>query len=234
MSTVAVIPARYGSTRFPGKPLADVSGKPMLQRVYEQVCAAPGLDRVIIATDDERIVAATKAFGAQAVMTSPDCASGTDRVAEAVADIPADYVINVQGDQVLLEGAALARMIAELQQGLAMATIAVPAEEGDEADPNAVKVVLDNRGFALYFSRATIPYARNARHSTLLKHIGIYGFARRALFDFTALAPSPLELTESLEQLRALENGIPIKVIVSKGRFYEINTPEDRERLNVK
>ncbi len=231
MVTVAVIPARYGSTRFPGKPLADVGGKPMLQRVYEQVCAAPGLDRVVIATDDERIRAAASGFGAPAVMTSPACASGTDRVAEAVRDIPADYVVNIQGDQVVMEGAALAAMIAALQSGEAMTTIAVPAAEADLADPNAVKVVLDRRGYALYFSRAAIPYVRAAGQYPLLKHIGIYGFARRTLLEFTALPPSPLELTESLEQLRALENGIPIKVVVSRGRFHEINTPEDRERL---
>lgn len=231
MVTVAVIPARYGSTRFPGKPLADVGGKPMLQRVYEQVCAAPGLDRVVIATDDERICAAASGFGATAVMTSPACASGTDRVAEAVRDIPADYIVNIQGDQVVMEGAALAAMIAALQSGEAMTTIAVPAAEVDLADPNAVKVVLDRRGYALYFSRAAIPYVRAAGRCPLLKHIGIYGFARRTLQEFTALPPSPLELTESLEQLRALENGIPIKVVVSRGRFHEINTPEDRERL---
>lgn len=231
MQIVAVIPARYASSRFPGKPLTDIGGKPMLQLVYEQAALCPGVDKVIIATDDERIRAAAAAFGAQAVMTSAACNSGTDRVAEAVRETPADAVINIQGDQVILDTAALGAMIEALRQGCPMVTLAAPAQAEDAADPNCVKIVMDRRGYALYFSRAPIPYARATGHAPLLKHVGIYGFNRETLFEFTSLPQSPLELSESLEQLRALENGIPIKVVISQGNFFEINTPEDRERL---
>lgn len=231
MQVVAVIPARYASSRFPGKPLSDIGGKPMLQVVYEQACACPGIDRVVIATDDERIRDAAAGFGASAVMTSTACRSGTDRVAEAVRDLPAEAVINIQGDQVVLDTTVLAAMIEALRQGCPMVTVAAPALPEDAADPNSVKVVTDRRGYALYFSRAAIPYPRSEGHFNLLKHVGLYGFNRETLFAFTSMPQSPLELTESLEQLRALENGIPIKVVLSAGTFYEINTPEDRERL---
>ncbi len=228
---VAVIPARYASSRFPGKPLALLGGKPMIEHVWEQTRACPGIDEVLVATDDERIRQAVEAFGGCAVMTSPACASGTDRVAEALEGRRADIVVNVQGDQVLLDGQALCGMLRELQAGCPMATIAVPAEREEASDSNCVKVVCALDGTALYFSRAPIPFARQAGQAPLLKHIGIYGFSRQALERFMRLPPSPLERAESLEQLRALENGIPLKVIVAGGRFYEINTPEDHARI---
>lgn len=231
MKAVAVIPARFASTRFPGKPLADLAGKTMIQRIYEQVAACGDIEQVLVATDDGRIRDAVTAFGGDVVMTSPECASGTDRVAQAVACLDAGIVVNVQGDQVVLDLEALSRLVRDLKNGDGMATIAVPALPEDRDDPNSVKVVCDARGYALYFSRSPIPFPRNAGHSVMLKHIGIYGFDIGTLKRFTSLAPSPLELTESLEQLRALENGISIRVIVAGGKFFEINTPEDRERF---
>lgn len=231
MSVVAVIPARYGASRFPGKPLADIAGKPMIRRIYEQAAACPDVDRVLVATDDARIEQAVASFGGRVVMTSPECPSGTDRVAQAVKHLDDDYVVNVQGDQVVLDLGALSRLVRALKAGSAMATIATPLAPGEEEDPNCVKVVCALNGDALYFSRSAIPFVRNPGHSGVLKHIGIYGFAVHTLERFTALDPTPLERTESLEQLRALENGIPIKVIVAQGVFHEINTPSDLERL---
>ncbi|MCU0576283.1 MAG: 3-deoxy-manno-octulosonate cytidylyltransferase [Desulfobacterota bacterium] len=231
MGVVAVIPARYGSSRFPGKPLVDVAGKPMIRRIYEQVKTCPDVDRVLVATDDERIADAVTSFGGRAVMTSPDCPSGTDRVAQAVAGMEADHIVNVQGDQVVLDLDALSRLIRALKAGAAMATVATLLQAAERDDPNCVKVVCALNGDALYFSRSAIPFERHPDHNGMLKHIGIYGFARQTLLRFNALPPSPLELTESLEQLRALENGIPIKVIIAAGEFHEINTPSDLERL---
>ena len=231
MRIVAVIPARYASSRFPGKPLSDIGGKSMLQAVYEQAAACPGIDQVIVATDDERIMAAANACGALAVMTGSACRSGTDRVAEAVTGMEADAIINIQGDQVILDMRAVSAMISALKAGCPMVTIASPALPEDAHDPNTVKVVVGVNGNALYFSRSCIPFPRSAGHAVLFKHVGLYGFSRETLFKFTSLPQTPLELTESLEQLRALENGIPIRVVFSEGNFFEINTPEDRERL---
>jgi len=231
MSVVAVIPARYGATRFPGKPLVDIAGKPMIQRIYEQIITCAEVDRVIVATDDERIFTAVESFGGCAAMTSPDCPSGTDRVAQAISGLDADHIVNVQGDQVVLDLDALSGLVEALKEGASMATIATPAQPHEVDDPNTVKVVCSLVGDALYFSRSPIPFARNPGHAGMLKHIGIYGFSRKTLERFTSLTPTPLEKTESLEQLRALENGIPIKVIVAHGEFHEINTPSDLERL---
>lgn len=231
MSVVAVIPARYASTRFPGKPLTDIAGKPMIRVIYEQVASCKEIADVLVATDDERIRKAVTAFGGRAVMTSSECASGTDRVAQVVAGRGVDFIVNVQGDQVILDLEALAGLVRELKAGEGMATIATRALPEERDDQNCVKVVCDARGYALYFSRSLIPYPRNTGHAEMLKHIGIYGFGRETLQRFTRLPPSPLERTESLEQLRALENGIPIKVIVARGEFFEINTPEDREKF---
>jgi 3-deoxy-D-manno-octulosonate cytidylyltransferase len=231
MGVLAVIPARYGASRFPGKPLVDIEGKPMIRRIYEQVATCSDIDKVLIATDDVRIQNAAASFGGQVVMTSPECPSGTDRVAQAISGLDADYVVNVQGDQVILDIDALSRLVQELKAGASMATIATRALHGDKDDPNCVKVVCDLAGNALYFSRSPIPFVRNPGHAAMLKHIGIYGFSRQTLLRFTTLPPSSLERTESLEQLRALENGIPIRVIIAQGEFYEINTPQDLERL---
>jgi len=231
MGAVAVIPARYSSSRFAGKPLVDVAGKPMIMRVFEQVATCPGIERVTVATDDRRIFDAVVSFGGSAVMTDPDCHSGTDRVAQAVSDIEAEHVVNVQGDQVIIDPDALTRLVRALEAGAAMVTIAAPLPPDEAQDPNVVKVVCALNGDALYFSRSPIPFERNPGQTRLLKHVGIYGFTRPTLLRFTSLAPTPLERAESLEQLRALENGIPIRVITADGEFFEINTPGDLERL---
>lgn len=231
MSVAAVIPARYPSTRFPGKPLVDIAGKPMIQRIHEQIVSCPDVDRVIVATDDVRIFQAVESFGGEAVMTSPDCPSGTDRVAQAALGLKADHIVNVQGDQVVLDLKALTGLIKALEEGSCMATIATLLQPHETDDPNTVKVVCALNGDALYFSRSPIPFFRSTGHACMLKHIGIYGFSRQTLERFTSLKPTPLELSESLEQLRALENGIPIRVILAEGEFHEINTPSDMERL---
>jgi len=233
MSVVAVIPARYDSKRFPGKPLVDIAGKPMIQRVYEQALLCKGIDHVVVATDDDRILDAVDTFGGKAVKTDPGCRSGTDRVAQAVKSIcpgrkgQAGIIINIQGDQVIFDPDAVTDMIYALSSGCPMATIAAKASLKDMENRDMVKVVCNEKGSALYFSRAPIPYLRNHGFYTPLKHIGIYGFCKDTLEHITTLKPSPLEKSESLEQLRAIENGIPIKVIVSGGEFFEINTPED-------
>lgn len=231
MKVIAIIPARYESTRFPGKPLTDIAGKPMVMRIYEQVKSYPDIDEVIIATDDQRIYDAAASFGASVVMTSPECRSGTDRVAQAAKGLSADAVINVQGDQVILDRTALSGIARALRSGHGMVTVATPACPDEYDDPNCVKVVCDLKGFALFFSRSRIPYQRAAVSADVLKHIGIYGFSSEILDRFTRLEPTPLEITESLEQLRALENGIHIKVIIASGVYLEINTPQDKERV---
>ncbi len=240
MSVVAVIPVRYSSKRFPGKPLIDIAGKPMIRRVYEQALLCKGIDHVVVATDDARILGAVNTFGGNAIMTNPECKSGTDRVAQTVKSIhqvrpgrkgQAEIIINIQGDQLIFDPAAITDMILALDSGCPMATIATKASLKDMEDRDAVKVVCNEKGNALYFSRAPIPYLRNHGFYTPLKHIGIYGFCKDTLEHITRLKPSPLEKSESLEQLRALENGIPIKVIVSGGEFFEINTPEDHAIL---
>lgn len=231
MRVVAVIPARYESSRFPGKPLTDIKGKTMIRRIFEQVSTCPDIDEVLVATDDVRIFEEARSFDAKVVMTSPECRSGTDRVAQAIRGRTADAVINVQGDQVVLDTAALSEVSRELRQGFPMVTVAARAQPEEYHDPNCVKVVCDLRGYALYFSRAPIPYERSRDGIEPWKHIGIYGFSKETLERFTSLAPTPLELAESLEQLRAMENGIPIKVIFATGEFLEINTPQDKERI---
>lgn len=231
MSVLAVIPARYASSRFPGKPLVDIAGRPMIRRIYEQVLACPEIDSVLVATDDMRIRNAVEAFGGQVAITSPECTSGTDRVAQAASGLDVELIVNIQGDQVILDLDAVSRLVIELKAGAGMATIATDALPEDRDDPNCVKVVSDLKGYALYFSRAPIPFACNQGHAKMFKHVGVYGFNRETLQRFTTIPPSPLERTESLEQLRALENGIPIKVIFAHGIFFEINTPEDREKF---
>jgi 3-deoxy-manno-octulosonate cytidylyltransferase (CMP-KDO synthetase) len=233
------IPARWGSARLPGKPLVDLAGKPMIEHVYRRASAARGLERVVVLTDDERIAEAVVGFGGDVEMTPADCASGTDRIAHAARGWDADAVINVQGDWLIDPAPVerLARHLAEHPED-PVATLAVPAEEADLDEPAAVKVVCDRRGYALYFSRAAIPYPRQGyaavgrEHlAAPLKHWGIYGYRRDALLELAALAPTPLESTESLEQLRALENGIPIRVLVVEGRALSVDTPADVERV---
>jgi 3-deoxy-manno-octulosonate cytidylyltransferase (CMP-KDO synthetase) len=247
LAIVAIIPARFASTRLPGKPLAEIHGKPMVRHVYERARLAPTLQRVLVATDDERIVAAVRGFGGEAVMTSAAHLTGTDRLAEAVLQTDAEIVVNVQGDEPLLDPrhieAALAPMTAE--PGLEMSTLSLPLTSLDEMlSPSVVKVVSDGRGDALYFSRAPIPLVRQGTSVELRaaaraaleqglarKHVGLYAYRREALLRLAALPVCPLEQAEGLEQLRALFNGMRIRVVEGQGAGgVAVDTPEDLER----
>ena len=235
LRVVAVIPARWASTRFPGKSLAKIAGEPMITHVVRRVSEARNVDHVIVATDDERIAEVAVASGAEAVMTG-ECASGTDRVAKAVAG-RSDWniVINVQGDEPLLSGDNIDALVDGLlmDEDVPMSTLCRPLGAERIDDPNAVKVVRDVRGRALYFSRSPIPYPRyrEAAWGLWRLHLGIYGFRRDALERFVALPPSQLEQAEGLEQLRALENGIPIQVLDAPHPAFGVDTPEDLERV---
>ncbi len=229
---VGILPARWGSTRFPGKPLHPLAGKPLIQHVWERCRCCTRLDDLLVATDDERIRAAAEGFGARVAMTSPDHPSGTDRIAEAVAADPAaTHVINIQGDEPLIAPALVDELVAALLEdpALDMVTAANPIDPGDSAvaDPNVVKVVVDLSGRALYFSRSPLPYFRNAVEGLpVLRHKGIYGYRRAFLERFVAWPPSPLERAESLEQLRALEHGASIRVIATDEDSPGLDTPE--------
>lgn len=227
---IGLIPSRWASTRFPGKPLHLIAGKPLVQHVWERVIQSELLDEVAIATDDERIQKAAEGFGAKVIMTSPDHPSGSDRLAEAVQAFPkATHVVNIQGDEPLIEVDLIDSLVRSLlnDRGLAMATAASPIHtEEDFNNPNIVKVVLANNGDALYFSRAPIPWPRNSPQSPALRHLGIYAYRRDFLENYVAWPPSPLELTESLEQLRALENGARIRVIPTEHDGIGVDTPE--------
>ncbi len=232
---VAVIPARWASSRFPGKPLAEIAGDPMIAHVVRRASEASTVSHVIVATDDERIAGAARAAGAEAVMTG-DCPSGTDRVAEAIAGRDEwDVVVNVQGDEPLLSGenidVLVEGLLADEEAGLS--TLCRPLEPDRVDDPNAVKVVRDANGRALYFSRSPIPYPRSREDAAPLwrLHLGIYGFRRDLLERFVKLEPSPLERAEALEQLRALENGIPILVLDAPHPAFGVDTPEDLLRV---
>lgn len=229
---VGVIPARYGSTRFPGKPLADVAGKPMIQRVYERCVLAASLDDVIVATDDQRIYDVCAEFGARVYMTAAEHPSGSDRVAEIATLVGGDVFINIQGDEPLIPPAAIDALVGAFNDaGVMMATLAepLPSEASEPLlSPSTCKVVLDREGNALYFSRAVIPYRRNVRAATpFYRHVGIYGYTRDFLLLFTTLAPTPLEAAEGLEMLRALEHGFKIRVVTGKYASRGVDTPED-------
>lgn len=234
MNAAAVIPARMGSTRFPGKPLALISGKPMIQHVYEKAAACSLIERVVVATDDPAIQQTVQAFGGEVVMTS-EHRTGTDRVAEVARTLDAEIIVNIQGDEPLLPPDAIEDAIRPLLQDekIVMSTLKTALRpEDDPRDPNIVQVVTDSRGRALYFSRAPIPFQRGDGHSAqMYRHIGLYVFRRTFLFDFTALQQTPLELAESLEQLRALEHGYSI--FVSETRYYPlgVDTPADIDRV---
>lgn len=245
MTTLAVIPARFASTRFPGKPLAKETGKFMIQHVYERVAAASRIDRVVIATDDDRIMQAVRSFGGQAALTRTDHFSGTDRVAEvaALAALSSDdIVLNVQGDEPEIQPASLDKLVERMSDGSPkIGTIAAPFDDegpregsGSPLDPNCVKVVMDSAGRAMYFSRSPIPYPRDTkgivdRPSRWLLHMGVYAFRAGTLSEIAGgrLAPSTLEKSESLEQLRWLEAGYDIAVAVVNHRSVGIDTPED-------
>ena len=230
---MGAIPARYGSTRLPGKPLLPIAGRPMIEHVYARVARARGLDRVVVLTDDERIARAVEGFGGEWEMTPADCASGTDRIAWAVRRWDAAAVINIQGDEPLIDPEGVSRVAAHLaaSPGDPIVTLATPAAPEELNEPSAVKVVLARDGAALYFSRAPIPYPRQEGGAAPLKHLGIYGYQRQALLALAALPPSPLERSESLEQLRALENGIPIRVLVVDKGSFGVDTAADLERV---
>ncbi len=236
MKILCVIPARYASTRLPGKPLKDVAGKPMICRVYDRASQAKTLAGVVVATDDERILRAVEDHGGRAMMTAKAHPTGTDRLAEVAEAYPdVDLIINVQGDEPLIEPSLIDELgrafdgDAELQ----MATVMTPMEdEAEQKNPNNVKVVTDKNGCALYFSRSLLPYPRNDAGTPVYKHIGIYAYRRDFLLAYAKMAPTPLERTESLEQLRALENGYKIKCIRTNARFVGVDTPEDLVKVN--
>ena len=230
MRAIAVIPARYASSRLPGKPLVDIAGQTMIERVYRRAEQASTVDQVLVATDDERIFAVVRAFGGEVVMTSPDHPSGTDRIAEAVRGLDAEIVVNVQGDEPLLDPAEIDAVVQPLREdaALMMTTLATPLL--DPSDPNVVKVVFDRMGRALYFSRCPIPYHRSGAGNHY-KHIGLYGYRKEFLLRYAALAPTPLEQAEALEQLRALEHGCAIHVAVTEHDAVSVDTPEDLERV---
>ena len=230
---VGAIPARYGSTRLAGKPLHPIAGKPMIAHVYERAAAASGLDAVVVLTDDERIVRAVEAFGGRAEMTPTECPSGTDRIAWAARRWHSRAVINIQGDEPLMDSEGISRVAKHLATEAldGIVTLAAEAEEGDLENPNTVKVVLDRRGYALYFSRAPIPYPRTPGAAPVLRHLGIYGYQADALQRLSELAPTPLERSESLEQLRALENGMAIRVLTGARPSQGVDTAEDVARV---
>lgn len=247
MSVVAIIPARYGSTRLPGKPLADIGGKPMIQHVYESASKARDLDRVLVATDDRRIEQAVKSFGGEVMMTSRHHASGTDRLAEVARKIKADWLVNIQGDLPFIHAETIARAVGPVRRNRAipMATVCTPIYDVDEwRDPNVVKVLSDRAGFALYFSRAPIPYFRNGsvdprgkvikrrpkRRLWGYRHLGLYVYRREFLLTFARLRPTALEQIESLEQLRALQNGYQIYVAEVDERSVEVDTLADLKK----
>lgn len=230
---LVVIPARFGSTRFPGKALADLEGRPLIVRVAENAAGIVGADKVIVATDDGRIRDAVLAAGHECEMTG-EHPTGTDRIGEVASRHEADIILNLQGDEPLLDNRDVDRLIAAMQDdpGLEMATCAHPfADDASWRDPNNVKVVLDGQGQALYFSRAPIPGifpgAVVRAHRRALRHVGIYAFRRTALLRFLALDRTPLETTEGLEQLRALENGMRIKVLEIANAPVGVDTPVD-------
>lgn len=238
-SVALVIPARWGSTRFPGKILHPIAGKPLVRHVWERCLRARGISRVIVATDNARIMTAVRSFGAEAVMTSPDHPSGTDRIAEVVSRLRGiSHVINVQGDEPLIDPGLIEHLAAALlkDSSLAMITAATPfTDPGETADPNCVKVVTDMKGNALYFSRSPLPYHRDHEDAKSavnpLLHLGIYGYRRDILRRLVRLAPTPLERCEKLEQLRALEHGIQIRVVLTQHRGIGVDSPADVPRV---
>lgn len=243
MNVIAVIPARYGSTRLGGKPLLDIGGKPMVQWVYERAKKAKLVRDVMVATDDKRVMSAVERFGGKAVMTSSSHRSGTDRIAEAAGSLNADVIVNVQGDEPLIEPEMIDEAIKPLlaESALLISTLKTKiANEEELKDPNVVKVVTDREGFALYFSRYPIPYVRDSSElgvrsselkATYYKHIGLYVYRKDFLLKFAKMEPTPLEEAEKLEQLRVLENGYKIKVVQTKYNSIGVDTKEDLEKV---
>ncbi|MGE0641074.1 MAG: 3-deoxy-manno-octulosonate cytidylyltransferase [Thermoanaerobaculia bacterium] len=231
---VGAIPARFGSTRLPGKALHPLAGKPMVEHVYRRASEATGLDRVVVLTDDERIARVVEAFGGDFEMTPAECASGTDRIAWAARHWRASGIINIQGDEPLIDPAGIGRVAEHLRRHPEdpIVTLAADALEGDLDQASVVKVVLDRAGYALYFSRAPIPFPRHPGGAAPLRHLGIYGYQKAALLELASLPQTPLEKGESLEQLRALENGIRIRVLTGARPSWGVDTMEDAEHVD--
>jgi 3-deoxy-manno-octulosonate cytidylyltransferase (CMP-KDO synthetase) len=227
---VGIIPARWGSTRFPGKALHGIAGKPLIRHVWERCVEADCFDQIVIATDDMRIAEVGFNFGAEIALTAADHPSGTDRVAEVARKLKkATIIVNVQGDEPLVDPALLQRLVRKLadNRNLPIVTAATPISLEDSLSENNVKVVMDRLGNALYFSRSCIPFRRGTNEIKTFKHLGIYGFRRKALLDFVRMSPGALEQAEQLEQLRALENGLKIRVVVSEINSIGVDTPDD-------
>lgn len=235
MDVIGIIPARYGSSRFEGKVLANLCGKPMIQWVWEQAKKAKILDELIVACDDKRIEEAVNAFGGKAVLTSKEHLSGTDRICEVVNPLEVKVIVNIQADEPLLDPVMIENAARPLLDDptLAMATLMKRIDDPHEiTDPNVVKVAADRHGFALYFSRSAIPYQRDRSDSvTYYKHIGLYAYSKDFLFIFKNLQESNLERIEKLEQLRVLEEGFKIKVVETKISTIGVDTPEDLEKV---
>jgi 3-deoxy-manno-octulosonate cytidylyltransferase (CMP-KDO synthetase) len=234
---VVVIPARFAATRLPGKPLVSLAGKPMIQRVYERAKQAQTVQRVLVATDDQRILDAVAAFGGEARMTRPDHRTGTERIAEVAANVDGDVFVNVQGDEPLIDPSSIDTAVAALLEEPAaqIATVATPIRHaGDIMDPNVVKTVLDFEDNALYFSRAPIPWVRDSQqkvHVKYWKHLGLYVFQRDALLEYPTLPQGELEKIEQLEQLRWMENGWKIRVAEVAHDAVSVDVPEDVARV---
>ncbi|NOX88079.1 MAG: 3-deoxy-manno-octulosonate cytidylyltransferase [Calditrichaeota bacterium] len=242
MNVICVIPARYGSTRFPGKPLTLIGQKPMIRWVYERAVTAAKIDRVLVATDDERIASAVRSFGGEAVLTPSELPSGTDRVAAAVKDENADVVINLQGDEPFVKADLLDALV-QVFEDHPEVQIATPIKriesDHDLFDPNLVRVVKDKNGWALFFTRATIPYLRDIEDRAkwlnnfpFFKHVGIYAYRKDFLMKMTHWSQSSLEKAEKLEQLRVLENGGKIFTIETDYESVSVDTPEDLKKVN--
>jgi 3-deoxy-manno-octulosonate cytidylyltransferase (CMP-KDO synthetase) len=236
IKVAGIIPARFASARMPGKPLRSVRGKPLVQRVYQQASKSAFIDKLVVATDDRRIVDAVSTFGGEAVLTSTKHESGTDRVAEAADKLNCDLVVNIQCDQPFLNPKTLNQLISYMlkNEKVYMATLAQRIDKRkDLSDPNIVKVVMDKNGYALYFSRSPLPYSKT-KSQIYYKHTGIYGLRKDFLAKYAKLAQTPLEKSERLEQLRVLENGYKIKVLISKYDSPSIDTPLQLKDINHK
>ncbi len=235
-TVVAAIPARYASSRLPGKPLLLIGGRPMIQHVYERARQVELFARVVVLTDDERIQRAVEAFGGECQLTPAECASGSDRIAWVARSWSESAIVNIQGDEPLIDPRLVASVAEHLVAHPAddIVTLASPAADEDIDNPNAVKVVLDRQGYALYFSRSPIPYRRVATQDPMLRHVGLYGYQRSALLRLASLPPSPLEQAESLEQLRALENGLRLRVLTVGSAAPGVDTAEDLERVRAR
>jgi 3-deoxy-manno-octulosonate cytidylyltransferase (CMP-KDO synthetase) len=233
-SVLAIIPARYQSTRLPGKALLDIDGRPMIEHVYRRVLAARSIDGVVVATDDARILSAVESFGGAALLTSPSHPSATDRLAELATSVSCNLIVNVQGDEPMLDPGVIDLTVAAMlaDPAIAMATAARPLRVGEMPNPHVVKVVTDRCGFALYFSRAPIPFGRDRSALALARaHIGLYVYRRDVLLRLAQLTPTPLECAEALEQLRALEHGIRIKVVDTTYESFGVDTQHDLDRV---